>query len=107
MSGHDTQAEAAYTDLYVGGVWIKADGPSAVTVQCSATGERLGRFPVATEADIDRAVDAAKRARADPSGWSAWSADERALAMEKTRRGDRTTRRADGSTHCPGGRHPD
>ena len=71
------------TDFYVGGAWIEAEGSGAVTVHCSATGERLGSFPAATEADIDRAVDAAKRARADPSGWSAWSADERALAMEQ------------------------
>jgi hypothetical protein len=77
------RAVPAYTEFYVGGGWTAAEDSNAVTVSCSATGEVLGSFPAATEADIDRAVDAAKRALADPSGWSAWSADERALAMER------------------------
>ncbi len=86
---------STYTDFYVGGTWIRAEGSGAVAVHCSATGEALGSFPAATEADIDRAVDAAQRAHADASGWPAWSADERALAMERLadaleRRGEET-----------------
>jgi aldehyde dehydrogenase (NAD+) len=83
MSSLRDRAVPAYTEFYVGGGWTAAEDSNAVTVSCSATGEILGSFPAATEADIDRAVDAAKRALADPSGWSAWSADERALAMER------------------------
>ena len=83
MSRHSDETTATYTRFYVGGEWTEAGGSGTVMVRCSATGEDLGSFPSATPADVDGAVDAARRALADPSGWPAWSADERALAMER------------------------
>ncbi|MFL6126010.1 aldehyde dehydrogenase [Actinophytocola sp.] len=83
MSVPSDQATARHSSFLIGGTWTAAEGPDVVTVSCSTTGEALGAFPDATEADIDHAVAAARRALADPSGWSIWSPDERALAMER------------------------
>ena len=72
-----------HADFYIGGEWVEAESSRVTTVTCSATGESLGGYPVATNADVDRAVVAARRGLADPSGWSVWSADERGRAMER------------------------
>lgn len=54
--------------MYIDGVWIPAQGRETLPVVNPATGAEIGRLPVATEADMDRAAAAAGRAFAD---WSA------------------------------------
>ncbi len=45
--------------LFIGGEWVSGGGRRSVPVVNPATEEVLGRLPVATAADIERAIDAA------------------------------------------------
>jgi acyl-CoA reductase-like NAD-dependent aldehyde dehydrogenase len=49
--------------LYIGGQWVESAGNDWYPVHSPATGELLGEIPMATAADVDRAVQAAQRAR--------------------------------------------
>jgi len=57
--------------LIIDGERIGADGRDSLPVLNPATGQQLGRLPVASDADIDRAVAAAQRAFAQWSGATA------------------------------------
>ena len=64
----------------------------------ASTEEPIGSVPEGTNADIDAAVAAARAAFEDPTGWSSWSAEERAQAIERLAgalesRGEETARR--------------
>jgi succinate-semialdehyde dehydrogenase/glutarate-semialdehyde dehydrogenase len=62
-------------DNFVGGTWIAATGDSARTIVSPVTGETLAEAPDASPADVDAAVEAARRAQ---PAWAARSAWERA-----------------------------
>ena len=47
---------------YIGGEWVEASGDETFDTTNPATGETIGTFPRSTEADVDRAVEAAKAA---------------------------------------------
>ena len=65
--------------LYIGGEWLSgADGKTFDSINPS-TGEKLSEVPYATEADVDRAAQAAKRAFAE---WSRIPVKERARCLE-------------------------
>ena len=65
--------------LYLGGAWVpSASGQVFETINPS-TGECLGEVPLAGEADVDRAVRAARAAFAE---WSRVPVAERARALE-------------------------
>ena len=49
----------------------------------ASTEEPVGSVPDGTNADIDAAVRAARRAFEDPNGWSSWSSEDRAQALER------------------------
>jgi acyl-CoA reductase-like NAD-dependent aldehyde dehydrogenase len=49
--------------LYIVGEWVESEGKDRWLVHSPATGELLGEIPMATEADVDRAVEAAQQAR--------------------------------------------
>jgi succinate-semialdehyde dehydrogenase/glutarate-semialdehyde dehydrogenase len=49
--------------LYIDGEWVESVGNDWWQVHSPATGELLGEIPMATEADVDRAVEAAQKAR--------------------------------------------
>ena len=51
---------------FVGGEWVDALGGETMDVLNPATGEVIAEVPKGTEADVERAVDAAKKA------WSEW-----------------------------------
>jgi betaine-aldehyde dehydrogenase/aminobutyraldehyde dehydrogenase len=51
---------------FVGGEWVEAVGGGRMEVLNPATGEAIAEVPAGTAADVDRAVDAAKRA------WQEW-----------------------------------
>ena len=51
-----------YADLYYDGRWQEPDSKERFDVISPATGEKIGYVPAATTTDIDRAVEAARKA---------------------------------------------
>ena len=93
-----TQTMIASDELFIGGEWIKPQGPGRISVFAASTEEPVGSVPDGTNADIDAAVAAARTAFDDPSGWSSWSVEDRAQALERLAgalesRGEETARR--------------
>jgi aldehyde dehydrogenase (NAD+) len=85
-------------ELFIGGEWIRPRGSDRISVLAASTEELVGSVPDGTNADIDAAVNAARGAFEDPSGWSSWSSDDRAQALERLAgalesRGEETARR--------------
>ncbi|QXC46333.1 aldehyde dehydrogenase [Rhodococcus qingshengii] len=68
--------------LFIGGEWIPPTSTHRINVISASTEEHIGSVPEAREADVDAAVAAARAAFDDPSGWSQWSAADRADALE-------------------------
>jgi acyl-CoA reductase-like NAD-dependent aldehyde dehydrogenase len=75
MTEHDT--------LFIGGEWVAPSSSRTITVVSASTEEVIGSVPEAQEADVDAAVDAARRAFDDPNGWASWEPAARAAAMER------------------------
>ena len=72
----------AYDRLYIGGEWVAPAGTGTIDVINPATEEPAGRVPEATEADMDRAVEAARRAF-DQGPWPRMAPAERAQVLTK------------------------
>ena len=51
-----------YDRLFIGGDWVAPEGTDTIAVISPFTEEVVGRVPDGTEADIDRAVAAARTA---------------------------------------------
>ncbi|HJO64535.1 MAG TPA: NAD-dependent succinate-semialdehyde dehydrogenase [Sphingomonas sanguinis] len=69
------------TGLYIGGEWLGAEGRETQAVLNPATGQSLGDLPLATTADMDRALEAASR------GFELWrktAPQERAAVLLRT-----------------------
>jgi len=67
--------------LYIGGEWVSGGGRDTHALLNPATGAAQAELPLATEADLDRALDAARR------GFLAWRAvapEQRAVVLRKT-----------------------
>src|ERR1700730_18189243 len=62
-----TQTMIASDELFIGGEWIKPQGPGRISVLAASTEEPVGSVPDGTNADIDVAVRAARAAFDDPS----------------------------------------
>ena len=71
-----------YDRLYIGGEWVSPAGTGTIDVVNPATEEPAGRVPDSTEADIDRAVDAARQAF-DQGPWPRMAVAERAAVLTK------------------------
>ncbi|WP_187336169.1 NAD-dependent succinate-semialdehyde dehydrogenase [Novosphingopyxis iocasae] len=67
--------------LYIGGEWLGSEGRETVHPLNPATGERIGDLPVATKADLDRALDAAQEGFAQ---WRDTPGAKRAAVLRKT-----------------------
>ena len=78
-----TQTTIDSDELFIGGEWIKPRGSERIPVLAASTEELVGSVPDGTNADIDAAVRAARNAFDDPRGWSSWSAEDRAQALER------------------------
>jgi aldehyde dehydrogenase (NAD+) len=65
------------------GASVKPQGSDRISVLAASTEEPVGSVPDGTNADIDVAVRAARAAFEDPSGWSSWSSEDRAQALER------------------------
>jgi betaine-aldehyde dehydrogenase len=75
-----------HDSFYIGGTWVPAAGTATLDVISPATEEAIGRVPVATEADMDAAV-AAARAAFDHGPWPRLAPAERAEMMAKVSAG--------------------
>ena len=71
-----------YDRLFIGGEWVAPAGTGTIEVVNPATEEPAGRVPEATEADIDRAVEAARKAF-DEGPWPKMAPTERAEILTK------------------------
>src|SRR5271154_1892007 len=78
-----TQTTIDSDKLFIGGEWITPKGSDRISVIAASTEEVVGSVPEGTNADIDAAVNAARAAFDDPGGWSSWSAEDRAQALER------------------------
>jgi aldehyde dehydrogenase (NAD+) len=78
-----TQTTIDSDELFIGGGWIKPMGSEHISVLAASTEEPVGSVPDGTNADIDVAVRAARTAFEDPNGWSSWTSEDRAQALER------------------------
>ena len=68
--------------FYIGGSWVAPCGEETLKVVSPSTEEAVGSVPVATPADVDRAVDAASRAFTE-GPWPRMAASERARILAR------------------------
>jgi aldehyde dehydrogenase (NAD+) len=70
-----------YEKFFIGGEWVEPAGTDTLKVISPSTQEVIGSVPVATAADMDRAVAAAKAALAGE--WSTWTPEQRADLLQR------------------------
>src|ERR1700761_5733736 len=92
----DADTDLDRTRFFIDGEWVEPRGSQTHEALEAATGEHLGTAALATDADIDRAVQAARRAL-DHGPWGRTTAAERADYLHKfaaalTARADGTSR---------------
>jgi len=73
-----------YDKHYINGEWVESDGKETIDVISASTEEVIGRVPLGSAVDADRAV---KAARAAFPAWSATSAEERAGYLRRLQEG--------------------
>ncbi len=71
-----------YDKLFIGGKWTEPSTSEVIEVHCPATGEYVGKVPMAAAADVDAAV-AAARAAFDSGPWPTTPPKERAAVIAK------------------------
>lgn len=69
-----------YDTLFIGGKWTAPSTDQVIEVRSPATGEYVGKVPLATKADVDAAV-AAARAAFDSGPWPSTPPTERAAVI--------------------------
>src|ERR1700756_1061598 len=74
------QATTEYDKLFIGGKWTEPSASEDIGVDCPATGEYVGKVPMAAAADVDAAV-AAARAAFDNGPWPSTPPKERAAVI--------------------------
>jgi aldehyde dehydrogenase (NAD+) len=72
----------SYDRLYIGGEWVEPSSSSTIDVVSPTTEEIVGRVPEAQNADVDRAVAAAKDAF-EHGPWPRMTPAERATVLSK------------------------
>ena len=72
----------SFDRLYIGGEWVEPASSSTFTVVNPATLEPVGSTPEAVQADVDRAVEAARSAL-NHGPWAEMSAQDRAGIMRR------------------------
>jgi betaine-aldehyde dehydrogenase len=70
-----------YDKFFIGGEWVEPAGNETLKVLSPTTEEVIGSVPVATNADMDRAVAAAKAALTGP--WADYTPQERSALLAK------------------------
>jgi aldehyde dehydrogenase (NAD+) len=71
-----------YDKLFIGGEWVEPAGTGTIDVISPHSEERVGRVPEGTNADVDRAVAAARQAF-DEGDWPRLSPEERQQAVRR------------------------
>ncbi len=71
-----------YEQLFIGGEWVAPAGTATIDVISPHSEELVGRVPEGTEADIDRAVAAARDAL-DNGEWPRLSPEDRIAAVQR------------------------
>ncbi len=74
----------SYDKHYINGEWVESDGKDTADVISASTEEVIGRVPLGSAVDADRAV---KAARAAFDGWAATPVEERAAALKRIQEG--------------------
>jgi acyl-CoA reductase-like NAD-dependent aldehyde dehydrogenase len=69
--------------MIVGGQAVDAADGQTFDVLDPSTGRVMATAPLGGKEDVDRAVEAARRAFDDPKGWSSWSASKRGRTLAK------------------------
>jgi acyl-CoA reductase-like NAD-dependent aldehyde dehydrogenase len=69
--------------MLIGGERVDAVDGGTFEVLNPATGRAIATAPLGGKADVDRAVEAARRAFDDPKGFSSWSASKRGRTLQK------------------------
>jgi aldehyde dehydrogenase (NAD+) len=82
-SPSDMTTAMDHSQLCIGGKWVAPTSTARILVNSASTEELVGYVPEAQEADVDAAVEAARRVTDDPNGWAHWSLARRAEAMER------------------------
>ncbi|MBE1608927.1 aldehyde dehydrogenase [Actinopolymorpha pittospori] len=67
--------------LFIGGRWVAPSGDQKITVASASDEQPLGSVPEGVDADIDRAVEAARTAFDTPGGWADWEPARRAESL--------------------------
>ncbi len=75
-----TSQTTEYDTLFIGGTWTRPSTSDVIEVHCPATGEYVGKVPMAAPADVDAAV-AAARAAFDDGPWPSTPPKERAAVI--------------------------
>ena len=78
-----TQSVAFKTEwdkLFIGGKWVEPSSSEVIEVRSPATGELVGKVPLAVEADVNAACAAARKAF-DEGPWPHMSPQERAAVL--------------------------
>ena len=66
-----------YLKFYIDGQWVDPSEPKTLDVDNPTTEQVSGKIAIGTAADVDKAVKAARKAFAGPSGWSVSTREER------------------------------
>ena len=66
-----------YLKFYIDGQWVDPVEPRALDVDNPTTEEVSGQIAIGSAADVDKAVEAARKAFTGPSGWSSTTREER------------------------------
>ena len=75
-----SKLQAEYDKLFIGGKWAEPSTSDVIEVHCPATGEYVGKVPLAAAADVDAAVAAARNAF-DDGPWPSTPPKERAAVI--------------------------
>jgi aldehyde dehydrogenase (NAD+) len=72
-----------YQTLYIGGEWVEPAASGRIDLISPSTEDQIGSVPEASQADVDRAVAAAREAFDAGDGWASWSPEQRAEVLER------------------------
>ena len=70
-------SEMSALKMVIGGETVDAADGQTFEVVNPATGATIATAPLGGKADVDRAVEAARKAFEDPKGWANWPAGKR------------------------------
>jgi aldehyde dehydrogenase (NAD+) len=77
-----TASSTDYAKLFIGGVWTEPSTSEVIEVFSPATGQKVGQVPLATEADVNAACAAARKAF-DEGPWPRMKPVERQAVLAK------------------------